>query len=656
MRSVAKVLLVALATLILLCGAALVALRSIDLGPYADRLTAPLGELSGRQVEVAGSVRLEAGFPIRLSAEEVSFGNAAWGSRPAMATANRVAASLRSIPLLRGEIEIAGIVIDGLDLSIERNQAGEGNWQIGRRQRDDAAQSQKPAPVERRRSTFLPHVARVELRDARVLYRDAALSEPVVADVARMQMQSLSADTPLQIALEADGGGLHTTFEGKSNPPPTWASEGFALNGTIDLSVVDSAKVAAAIGFQPSALAGATLSAAVDFSPQALALREIAVRMGASDLGGELLLSWKGKRPRLTGGLKSESFFREELLAGSGGQAQPDHRRAASSSTALGWEALTPVDADVSMSAANLHLRSGVAVADVVAHATLTAGELDLSGRVGAAGKGHAEVKVHAESAAKRVRFDVRAADVSIERLVSGDSARGAKLSADLRLSGQGATRRAITRSLEGSALVEISGGTFNQPALDLFAGDLVRQIVEAVNPKARSSGPTRLVCAVARARVRNGVLELDKGIAVETEGVKVLGAGTLDLVSGEIDLALRMDPKGGTGVSVATVVDSLIRIRGTYEKPKIEIDPIGTVRAALRIGGVVLSRGLSLIDDLIQLDLKDDVSPCLIARGDSPGRKSTVEGVADTAGEVGKAVGKGAGAAGRKLKKLLGR
>jgi len=646
MRSLLRLLFAASAIVVVLCAVLLVALRFVDLSAQAHRLTVPLSELSGRRVEIGGGLHLEPGLSIRLVAEQVSFGNAAWARRASMATAARVAASLQLIPLLRGDFEIDGIAIDGLDLEIERDGSGQGNWKFPRAGSDGGRTRQAESTGPR------THIGWVEVRNARVSYCDASMTEPLVAQVAHFRAESPSAGTAVQIVAEATAAGLRAELAGAAPPPATWESSGFDLSGKVALSVADPQAAAAALGLVPAALAGALLSANIAVTGETLALRDIVARLAANDIGGELSLAWNGDRPRLTGSVRAGEFSFERIVPEE--DAAPVERRAAASSSDLPWEALRRVDVAVSMAAGMLHLGRGGAVKNVDVDAKVTAGILEIEGRVGGAEAGHIDAKLRAEGAAQRVRVDVRAEDVAIERLVSGDTIRGARLNADLRLAGRGASAPAIARSLGGEALLEVNGGTFESAALDLFASDLFRQVVDLLRPKAHS-GRTRLECAVVKARVRAGMVEFDRGIALETEDVKVLGAGTLDLVSGEIDIALRTDPKGGAGVSVATVVDSLVRIRGTYAEPKIQIDPTGTVRAALRVGGAVLGGGVALIDDVLKLQLSNDVSPCLIARG-VVAPSTPLDGVAESAGKIGKAVGKGAGAAGRRLKKLLGR
>jgi hypothetical protein len=229
-------------------------------------------------------------------------------------------------------------------------------------------------------------------------------------------------------------------------------------------------------------------------------------------------------------------------------------------------------------------------------------------------------------------------------------------LNARVRLSGHGTSREALVRSLEGSKLVEVGSGTFSGGFVDLIARDLVGQVIDQINPAVRKSGPTRLECIVMNARIRSGIVEFDKGIGFETANVKVIGAGTLDLATDKIDFAVRTDPQGGAGVSVATVVDSLIRIRGTYAKPEIQVDALGTARAAVNVGGAVMTGGLSLLGGGLLGKSASDISPCLIARGMAPEEKSTTDTIADTAETVGDTVRKGVGAAGRGLGKALGR
>jgi hypothetical protein len=72
-----------------------------------------------------------------------------------------------------------------------------------------------------------------------------------------------------------------------------------------------------------------------------------------------------------------------------------------------------------------------------------------------------------------------------------------------------------------------------------------------------------------------------------------VLVFGDLDFNNEKLDLAIRAKPREGLGISIGGVVNSFLKLGGTLSKPKLQVDPKGTVVT----GGVaVATGGLSLL------------------------------------------------------------
>jgi uncharacterized protein involved in outer membrane biogenesis len=94
-------------------------------------------ETTGRELTIAGPVRLGFFPRIAVSAEQVSLSNAAWAKKPQMANLEKVALEISLLPLLGDRIEVSSIQLAGLTLNLESNAKGDGNWLMG----DLAAQS-----------------------------------------------------------------------------------------------------------------------------------------------------------------------------------------------------------------------------------------------------------------------------------------------------------------------------------------------------------------------------------------------------------------------------------------------------------------------------------------------------------------------------------
>jgi len=85
---------------------------------------------TGRTFDVHGDITISAGLVPKVTATKVTFSNASWGTSPYLATADKMVVYLNLIELLVGEVNIRKIKLSNVELFLERNEKGEGNWEI----------------------------------------------------------------------------------------------------------------------------------------------------------------------------------------------------------------------------------------------------------------------------------------------------------------------------------------------------------------------------------------------------------------------------------------------------------------------------------------------------------------------------------------------
>ena len=89
--------------------------------------------------------------------------------------------------------------------------------------------------------------------------------------------------------------------------------------------------------------------------------------------------------------------------------------------------------------------------------------------------------------------------------------------------------------------------------------------------------------------------------------------AGTVNLRTEGLDLAVRPTVKEGIGIG-AGALSELVRVTGTLSDPSIGIDTLGSARAALSVGGAILTGGLSLLGEAAFSKVTTDQHPCQTA------------------------------------------
>jgi len=163
------------------------------------------------------------------------------------------------------------------------------------------------------------------------------------------------------------------------------------------------------------------------------------------------------------------------------------------------------------------------------------------------------------------------------------------------------------------------------------FVGDLghVTELLNALNPARRQDPYTELKCAVLRFPVRNGIATISNGIAAETNKVRLIGGGTINLRNETLELGFRPEAARGLGVGAGNLA-RFAKVEGTLANPRIGLDMAGTATAAAVAGAAIATGGLTLLAGGLLIDSVPD-NPCQVAlSGVAPKQKSTVDRVLD--------------------------
>ena len=174
---------------------ALLAVRLfVNPNDYKDRIAQQVKSATGRELVLSGPIKLSV-FPwIALELGPASLGNPPGFSTQPFASLQHIAVRVKLLPLLRKELQIGRIEIDGLDLRLVKNTAGKGNWQ------DFGGNESKPQQPANSSSGFgtLPELAGLEIKDSRLSYQD------MVADHVNLELGHVTARAPIPVKLKLD--------------------------------------------------------------------------------------------------------------------------------------------------------------------------------------------------------------------------------------------------------------------------------------------------------------------------------------------------------------------------------------------------------------------------------------------------------------------
>ena len=209
---------------VVIMAAALLSVRLfVNPNNFKDRIEAAVKQSTGRELKLAGDIKLSV-FPwVALELGPATLGNPpGFGDQPFLSF-TKAAVRVKLLPLLQKRLEIARVEVDGLDLQLAKNQAGEGNWQSP----TDANAAKPEATHERAR---IESLSNIRVQHGRVSYQDT------VVENFDLETGSVAGGSDLPVNI---------SFDAKTGTPPTQATVtakfnlGFESDGSMRFAAVN---------------------------------------------------------------------------------------------------------------------------------------------------------------------------------------------------------------------------------------------------------------------------------------------------------------------------------------------------------------------------------------------------------------------------------
>ena len=125
------------------------------------------------------------------------------------------------------------------------------------------------------------------------------------------------------------------------------------------------------------------------------------------------------------------------------------------------------------------------------------------------------------------------------------------------------------------------------------------------MNPLKEKRETTHLDCMVARFDIEDGIATIDKGLAYESESLKILGNGTIDFNSEKINILL----------SSKSTVASFLQVKGSLGKPEVKVNPVTALQKGTSLWAAIMTGGISMAAEIVFDSVTSDGSPCEIAQ-----------------------------------------
>jgi uncharacterized protein involved in outer membrane biogenesis len=607
---------ITLAILALIIGG-VIAVSRIDPKEYVGLVEAKIEEATGRELKIDGKVGYSLSLRPTVVAEGIRFRNAPWGSRKEMLTARQVEIQVALLPLLRGSVDVVGVVITEPDLLLETNAAGEKNWEFR-----SARETPKPAASEGTPIT----IGRARIENGLITYRVAkAKSETRLkldnltltsgGDRVTLKGSTKLNDVPVELNAAIDSA-QHVGSKGAAGKSEITVSANglkIALAGMLPLGpdaitktdvkfnaeISDWSTLGRLTGTEPRKLPALRTEGAAVVKGTFLVAENVKTTLGKSVFNGSLRMPIDEKREPLELNVDSPLVDLAELL-GKSAPAKPSPDGRIFSAEPIATDGLKALHAKVSAKVNKLALRDGRVVDGVQANITATNGKISAEPvRISIEGR-ELRIRANADATSGKslaLNLSIEGQGISLGALgamfdLSG-TPEGSPTDIAIRFAGTGASMRALMASANADVRIVIGPGRIKNRAIE-FGAD-VTELLNVLNPTRASDPHTDLKCAVIRLPIRQGVARIENSIAAETSKVNFIAAGIIDLRNETLDLGFRTKAATGLGIGVGSLA-KLARLRGTLANPSVAMDAAGTATAAAKLGLAVATGGLSLL------------------------------------------------------------
>jgi AsmA protein len=174
-----------------------------DPNDYKDEVIRVVKTETGRDLKIEGKIGWSLFPRLGISTGALQLSNAPGFGQEPFARVEATTASVELLPLLRREVRIGTVVIDGLTLNLAKNAAGKTNW-------DDLTQpkGQKPtttAPKEKSGGGVpLPAGGKLDIRRSTVTWRDLGTGDKYAVRNLSLQTGELVVNAPIDTNLALD--------------------------------------------------------------------------------------------------------------------------------------------------------------------------------------------------------------------------------------------------------------------------------------------------------------------------------------------------------------------------------------------------------------------------------------------------------------------
>ena len=582
-------------------------------------LRGPIGRWASerwdRDIAITGDLDVELfRWSPRATVQGLRIGPPAWGPRQDTANIDRLTASVKLLPLLRGDIDMPEVRADTPRLVLLRDAQGRESWKLGSQTKNEPLR----LPVIRR---FIVNDGRIDFRDEkrrlilngtinsretvgggersafRLDGKGSLNGNPLVVTVRGGPLINIDKNRPYHFTADLRGGATRLTADGSIRRPFDLGAFDANLTATgPDLADLYYITTLAFPNTPPYRVKGRLIRREHHYR-----FADFAGRVGDSDLSGDLEVRTGRERPYLQADLVSRSLDMDDLFAvvggapstGRGETASPAQRAEAARLRSQGrilpdakldTKRLRAMDADVDFRAQAVkanRLRLTAVHMDVnLKNAVLTVDPLSFGF---SRGQLNGSVRLDGRKATPYASADLRLRGYPLESIIparNGAPTITGPVNARVKLAGPGRSVREVVGNASGQALFVVPQGQMRQAFAELLGINVGKGLSLLLSKDPRT---TPVNCAVANFNVSGGVARTNTFV-IDTGVVVARGKGSINLMNERINLEIDGESKKPRLLRVWAP----ITVNGSLRSPKLGVKTSEVVKQ----GGLAVALG----------------------------------------------------------------
>lgn len=183
---------------VLLVVAALILPSLIPASVYKDKITDQVSSTLGRDVQIAGGVKLSVFPTLVVKADLVTIGNAEGFSNQAFATMESLEAKVKLMPLFKKQVEISAFTLVNPEIYLEKTKDGQVNWTFGNETSKPTQQVEGAFARDGRYTDLQITLGKFSLENGSINYSDAQTGANYDVKAVNMKLSMPGLDKPVR--------------------------------------------------------------------------------------------------------------------------------------------------------------------------------------------------------------------------------------------------------------------------------------------------------------------------------------------------------------------------------------------------------------------------------------------------------------------------